>query len=618
MANVPFTTVLGLFVDHTLTDAERTALRVKHGDSWDSVTWGEYGTFVDEVGHGLLDLGVKPGDRVAILSANRAEWHVADLATMSVGAVTVPLYPNAASEQLVYLLNHSKSRACFVEGSRQVARIIEHVADLPLLEWILLIDSSSETSETSETSEAVPATRPSTIAYDALRARGRAQVEREPNLLGERRGSLQPSDVATIVYTSGTTGPPRGAMLTHANLTATVEMISSVLPLSTDDRFLSFLPLSHIAERIVSHIGQIVSGGETWFARDLSTVAGDLLDCRPTVFFAVPRVWEKMRDVLAARLRSMPSPVAGLVGHERAVVSRIKADRAGGVEPALTDRVQEVLFDATLGYGVRRAVGLDHARLLLSGAAPIDDALVTWLHGVGLPVGQVYGQTEVCGPTSISRPGHIRIGTVGQPLPGEEVVIAEDGEVLVRGANVFAGYVDDPEKTAEALDTDGWLHTGDLGRFDPDGELRIVGRKKDLIATSQGKKIAPQELENRLRADRFISQAVLFGEGKPYLVALITVDADAVADWAVPGGKPLATEALASDPDVLREIADAVRKVNESFSSAEQIKKWAVLTRDFTVDAGELTPTLKVVRRIVAANFADHLEALYAESGEVA
>ena len=277
----------------------------------------------------------------------------------------------------------------------------------------------------------------------------------------------------------------------------------------------------------------------------------------------------------------------------------------------LLDRLFDALFDRTVGHTIRKRIGLDRARLLLSGAAPIDDGLVRWLHEVGIAVGQVYGQTEVCGPTSMSRPGRIRIGTVGKPLPGEEVLIAEDGEVLVRGPNVCAGYLDDAIHTGELIDPLGWLHTGDVGRFDADGELRIIGRKKDLIATAQGKKIAPQEIENRLRADRFISQVVVVGEGRPYLVALITIDPDAISDWAKSRGKSLAIESLADDPDVHRHIADAIETLNSDLASFEQIKRWTFLPRDLTIDAGELTPTLKIVRPVVTQHYADRIDELY-------
>lgn len=603
--------LLDVFANHVRDHAERTAMRAHRAFGWESISWGVYGRMVDELAIALIDCGIEAGDRISVLSSNRPEWHVSDLAIMSVGAVTVPLYPTAASSQLAYLLGHSRSRLCFVENQQQLDRIAEHFPELPDLERIVLIDTARESHV--ETIPTDPKAQPVTLSFEQLLVRGRAE-RAGGNLLNARRAVIEPSDIATIVYTSGTTGPPRGAELTHANLMATVAMITSVLSLGSDDRFLSFLPLSHIAERIVSHVGQIVSGGETWFARNISTVAEDLLACRPTVFFAVPRVWEKLRDSLSARLRELPLPLRLAIDQKQRVTDRCEAVAQTGRAPALTDRVQQVLFDRTIGNGIRRRVGLDQSRLLLSGAASIDDDLVRWLHEMGITVGQVYGQTEVCGPTTMSRPGRVRIGTVGSPLPGEEVVIAGDGEVLVRGPNVCRGYFEDAAKTAELIDAQHWLHTGDIGAFDGEGNLRITGRKKDLIATSHGKKIAPQEIENRLRADRFISQAVVIGEGRPYLVALVTVDADALIDWATARNKPLDSELLASDPDVRGEIDKAFARVNADFSNAEQVKKWAVLDRDFTVEAGELTPTLKIVRPVVSQHYAERIEELYAHT----
>ncbi len=603
--------LLDMFADHVRDHADRTAMRVHRSSGWESISWGAYGRMVNELAAALIDGGIEAGDRVSVLSSNRPEWHAADLATMAIGAVTVPLYPTAAGPQLAYLLGHSRSRLCFVENQQQLDRLAEHFADLPALERIVLFDAASD--EAIDKVPFNPKARPETLSFKQFLLRGRAE-RAGGDVIDSRSAAIKASDIATIVYTSGTTGPPRGAEITHANLMATVAMITSVLPLGPDDRFLSFLPLSHIAERIVSHVGQIVSGGETWFARSISSVAEDLLACRPTIFFAVPRVWEKMRDSLSVRLRGLPLPLRLAIGQQQRVADRCEAVAQTDRSPALTDQVQRVLFDRTIGHGIRRRVGLDQSRLLLSGAAPINDELVRWLHEVGITVGQVYGQTEVCGPTTMSRPGRVRIGTVGSPLPGEEVVIAGDGEVLVRGPNVCRGYFEDDAKTAELIDAEHWLHTGDIGAFDREGNLRITGRKKDLIATSHGKKIAPQEIENRLRSNRIISQAVVIGEGRPYLVALVTIDADALSDWALQHNKPLSSEFLASDPGFRREIDRAFSRVNAEFSSAEQVKKWTVLERDFTVEAGELTPTLKVVRPVVSQHYAERIDELYAHA----
>jgi long-chain acyl-CoA synthetase len=447
-----------------------------------------------------------------------------------------------------------------------------------------------------------------------LRALGTQRLANDPALVRRARDAVALDDVATIVYTSGTTGPPKGAVLTHANVMATLRSVTQIVPLSPDDRFLSFLPLSHITERSVSHFGLIASGGETWFARSISTVAEDLPDCRPTIFFAVPRVWEKFREGIEERISDM----RGLRGRAaRAYLSlalRRRAGRATGGRTTIPTNAAWLALDATVGRRLRAQLGLDRARMTVSGAAPIQADLVGWFNGIGIPLVEGYGQTEVALATALNPPGAARVGTVGPPLPGVRVRLAADGEILVQGDNVCRGYWNDERATRELIDEDGWLHSGDLGAFDDHGYLRITGRKKDLIITAHGKNVAPQNLETDLASHPLIGQAVVVGDGRRFLTALLALDDVAVANWArVHDRGAVGLESLAHDPDLRKELTDAVAAVNRRHSRVEHIRHWRVLPRSLTIASGELTPTLKVKRELVSERYRELIEEMYAE-----
>jgi long-chain acyl-CoA synthetase len=600
----PGATLVGLFTDRVKRWPDRPALRESVGGSWRSITWGEYGTAVSEAAAGLIDLGVDAGDRVGILAGNQPRWHMADVAILASAGVSVPAYPSAASSQIAYVLAHSGCRACFVGDPDQLAKLLLAHRRLPALEHIVLLGDAPDGLDDDLL-----------VTFDDLCAIGRDRLRREPRVVEDRYEAIRPESLATIVYTSGTTGPPKGAQLTHANVTATVASITSAVPVGPTDRFLSFLPLSHIAERVVSHAGQVASGGETWFTRSLATLAEDLRACRPTIFFAVPRVWEKFRAAILDELTRAPGPVRALADrYVRLGLAHVDArDPARSHGPMrLPDLVAYLALDRTIGARIRAKLGLDQGRVFVSAAAPIDADLVRWFHAIRLPIAEVYGQTEDCGPTTMNRTGRIRVGTVGEPLPGVEVRIARDGEILVRGANVCAGYHDDPEATAELLTADRWMRTGDLGTLDSDGYLHITGRKKDLIVTSSGKNIAPQDIETRLRAQPLLSQAIVVGDRRSYLTALLALDVEAAIARIGDGDQHVELEALSSHPVVEHEIAEAVDRVNADRAPIERIKAWRILPRELTIAAGELTPTLKVKRDVVTARFGLLVEEMYA------
>ncbi len=575
---------------------------------WGSMAWADYGVLVDRLASAFVQWGIDPGDRVAILSENRWEWHVADVATMMVGAISVPVYPTSSISQTRYVLEHCGAKLCLLSNLDQFRKVLAGLRAESTLEHLVLLDEDAVVDK--DETPGVESLGINVWTWHEMIAMWR-QSSTAHGEVEKRRSSIRENDIATIVYTSGTTGPPKGVMLSHRNIVRTVDMIRCVVPLANSDRCLSFLPLSHIAERIVSHFGQIASGGETWFAESFSTVAADIVDCRPTLFFAVPRVWEKVRDSFEIELHRMGGlrkiAVRTYLSVGKDVYTYVDSGRPPRVRTALTHR----LLDRFVGQQIRSKVGLNSAKALFSGAAPIDPGLLGWLRLLGLHVGEVYGQTEVCGPTTVSPPDHIRIGTVGPPLPGVELKIADDSEVLVRGPNVCAGYYCNEAASQELFDDDGWMRSGDLGELDRDGYLRITGRKKDLMKTAQGKYIAPQELETRLRSARFIANAVVVAEGRPFVSAILTLDPEAVVPWADHRGKSLSLEALSKDLDVLGEIKREVDDLNREFSQPEQVKRWCVLPRDFTLESGELTPTLKTVRPVVLEHFSENVEAMY-------
>lgn len=596
-------TVVRRFWERVDTHPGRPALRSYHDGAWRALDWGEYGTAVAEVAAGLLTLGIRPGERVGLLSGNRPEWHIADLAILSIGAVTVPVYATNSSPQVAYVLGDANARVCFVDGAEQLAKVLLHREQLPQLEHIVGLG-------------ALPGLDRDSLVSDLglLRTDGRNRLAAEPDAVARRATAVRPGDTATLVYTSGTTGPPKGTMITHGNLDWTASAVEAMVRLTPDDRFLSYLPLSHIAERVTSHVGQIVSGGETWFAKSMATVPEDLRACRPTIFFAVPRVWQKFHEAIVEQVAAKPKPMRALIERYMELGAASVRAREQGSEFARRQHRQYRLLDRTFGALLRRKLGLDRARIIVSSAAPIHPDLVRWFHAIGLPIAEVWGQTEDCGPATINPPDAIRIGTVGVPVPGLEVRTADDGELFVRGGSVCAGYFGHPEATAELIDPEGWMATGDLGAIDADGYVRITGRKKDLIINAAGKNISPSEIETRLAMEPLIGHAVVIGDGRKYLVALLTLDPDDAADWAERHGAFADTAALVDDPALRTEIDAGVERVNRQHAPVEQIKQWRLLPEPFSVDGGELTPTLKVKRAVVMERNADIVEEMYAQA----
>ena len=592
-------TIVDAFRHNVRTIPDRAALRWNSANAWLTLTWSEYGRAVAEVAAGLAEVGVAPGDRIAILSGNRPEWHLADFGVLGSGAVTVPLYPTSSSEQVAYILGHSEACLCFVENNGQLAKVLKIRDQLPNLDRVVVLADGLQFDD------------PRVMGLAELRSVGVRRLGREPDLFDVRAAAVMPKQLATLVYTSGTTGLPKGAMITHANVMWTLQSAVSVFDLKDGERFLSFLPLSHIAERMISEFASTALGGETWFARSLGTVGKDLRDCRPTVFFAVPRIWEKLRDAILDNLDGSRAwqrlAVDRFVELSEHVAERQAVGR--GVPPwaALPHKA----LDMTIGTLIRRELGLDQARIMVSSAAPIHPNLLRWLGAIGLPVLELYGQTETCGPTTANPPEDNRVGTVGRALPGVTLRIADDGEILVQGGNVCSGYILDPEGTAELIDRDGWMHSGDMGNLDDDGYLHITGRKKDLIITAAGQNVAPQDIESDLRNHELLSEAVVIGDGRRYLTALLTLDIGALVKWGHERGKQVAPQTLTVDPDLGDTIDQIVEEVNAKRSQVEHVRAYRVLDHEFAIASGEMTQTLKVKRNVVIDKYRSVVDEMY-------
>ncbi len=571
-------------------------------EEWKVVTWAENLLAARQIAGGLAELGVVPGERVAILSANRVEWHLADLGTLLNGSVTVPVYPTSSASQVAYILGHAEAAVCFVDTHARLGKLIEVRDELPSLSRVILTEGTRRAGDSF------------IVGFDALRSAGASRLSRHPDAVDERCRNVRAEQLATIVYTSGASGTPKGAMLTHANIMSALRNVTPVYDIGEGERLLSFLPLSHIAERMMSELMPIAIAGETWFARSLATVAEDLPACRPSAFLAVPRVWEKLRETVERQVRAQPLPLRLAVqSYVRLGMRKVSSEQEAApmTRPA---RSAYRALDVTLGRMMRQRLGLDRAHVVATAAAPAHPELIRWFHAVGLPLLQMYGQTEGCGPTAANRAGQVRIGTVGTALPGMLVTIGEDGEILLKGGNVCLGYLKDPVATAELIDADGWMHTGDTGAFDADGSLRILGRKKDIIITAAGENIAPEGIESDLTNHPLISEAIVVGEGRRYLVALVTLDPEGLTDWARQHHKLGDLETLAAEPDLRAQIQAAVDQVNAKRSHVESIRKFRVLARALTAEAGELTPTMKVRRSVVYDHNSDVISELYADS----
>ncbi|HSO92928.1 MAG TPA: long-chain fatty acid--CoA ligase, partial [Candidatus Dormibacteraeota bacterium] len=544
------------------------------------------GRVVGRLANALMGEGLQPQDRVAIWSSNRPQWQIADLAIMHAGAVTVAVYSTLAEEQVKYLLHHSGAKVLIVEERKLLDQVAAMRSELPQLKRVILIEG-----ETPEIEGWV-------IRWEDALRRGDEFGRGRPGLLTSRWQAVKPDDMASLIYTSGTTGPPKAAILTHRNLTWTAETTLNCLPGDATDRALSYLPLAHVLERVVSHLRQLCTGCEVYFCPSVDQVMTLVREVRPTYFTSVPRLWEKIYDGIRGRMDNVSGTRRLIRDWALLMAARRTAAYERGQQPSPWVKAQWRLADRIVFSKIREAIGLDQVKICVSGSAPVSPDMLRFFYGIGIEILEGYGLTETTAPATVNRPGSARFGTVGPALPGVELRIASDGEILIRGKNVFEGYLKDEKATREALE-DGWLRSGDVGELDSDGFLKITDRKKDLFKTSGGKYVAPAAMENSLSGKPGIGQVVILGDGRPFVAALITLDPDSSVGKR---GK--------EDASVTRLVDEAIAQVNKGLSHPEQIKKWAILDGDFVV-GDELTPTMKVKRKRIAEKYRSQIEELY-------
>jgi len=599
-------TLVHVFWERVKGSPERPAVFHKVAGIYRPVIWREQGRVVELLVGGLLNLGLERGDKVAILSSSRPQWTWADLAIMSSGAVTIPIYATLAALEIEYLLKHSDSVGLFVENETQLKKLLT-LKELPAaLRFIVLIDGEPPAHSGSPLR---------ILKWEDLLKDGEVYLPAHPNLAGERLAQVRPEDVATICYTSGTTGLPKGVMLLHMNIYACCRAMSHFIGFHPDDVGLSFLPLAHVYERVGGQFISIYEGLISAYAESMETVAQNLIEVRPTILNGVPRFYEKIYNRIHSEVRHMPKAQQYLIrwalalGKRAAKYQQNPGDGAKEIARKIY-RAELRVAERLVFSRIRRRFG-GRVRFMVSGAAPLSPDVQLFFETLGMPVIEGYGLTETSAPVTCNTPNGVKHGTVGRPMPGIEIKVAEDGEVMVRGPTVFAGYYKDEEATRQAFQ-DGWFLTGDIGEIDDEGYLKIKDRKKDIIITAGGKHVAPQFLENLFVDESLISHILVYGDRRKYITALITLHPDALATFASAASITYSSpEELIHHPQVLQEVEAVVSRKNQRLASFEQIKKFLILDRDFSVDANELTPTLKLKRKVVVEKYSQLLDSLY-------
>jgi len=567
------------------------AVCFKQGGQWVKRSFAEVEETVRALSLGLVDLGVEKGDKVSILANTRPEWTYIDFAALSAGAIVVPIYQTNSPEECQYVLENSDAKVVVVEDDEQLEKIRAVRDRLPLLEHVVRMTGSSEDA----------------ISLEDLAARGNG---REASEWETRWRSVTKEDVCTFIYTSGTTGPPKGCIITHGNYRAMLDMVQENSVIEGEDLTYLYLPLAHSFALLIQ-LGSFDLGATlAYWERDPLKILPNLAELKPTYFPSVPRIFEKIYTAATSAMEKEGGLKKAIFEWAIGVGAKMRAAEREERKPGLLLRRQYAFADKRVLSKVRALFG-GNLRLAVSGAAPINPDILRFFDSAGVLILEGWGMTETSTAATISTPEDFKLGTIGKPFPGCDVKIAADGEILVKGPNVFQGYYKNEEATRETI-VDGWLHTGDLGEVDPDGFIKITGRKKDIIITAGGKNITPANLENEIKQHPLVSQCVVVGDRKPYLVALVTLDPEDAAAYAKENGLPEDPAKLAADPQIRQTVEDHVDTVNEKFARVEQIKKIAILPHDLSQESGELTPTLKVKRAVVAQKHEQEIEALYA------
>ena len=580
---------------------DRVAMRKKEYGLWHDISWNEFYRDVRYIGSALISMGLKKGECVSIIGDNCPEWAIIDLGIQCVGGVAVGVYSTNAWPQVEYVVQNSESGCFFVENEEQLDKWLQFRDKAPFLKKVIVWDLEGLRHFED----------PMVMTYDAILELGRETVEKEPDLFENRMNEVTHEDLSVLIYTSGTTGPPKGAMLTHRNVTWMGRAIVEDNPVYDTDEVMSFLPLCHIFERLFSVFAQITHGYTVNFIESLDTVTDNMREISPTVGYAVPRIWEKYMSAVYIRMsdatwfKRLVFGIAYKIGKKRATLRMNFKD---------VPSYLEILFQIAYFMVFRKLkerLGFDRLRIAYSGAAPIAPDVLHFFQSIGVNLVEGYGQTEDTGVTCVSPSGKVKFGTVGPPLPGTEVKIAEDGEILVKSPSVFKGYYGNPKETEETI-KDGWLYSGDVGEIDEDGYLKITDRKKDIIVTAGGKNITPQYIENKLKASPYINDAVIIGDKRKFISCLVMIDEDNVVKYAQDNKIQFSTyKDLTQSPEIIKFIQDEMNKVNETLSRVEQVKKFTILPKKLYEEDGEVTPTMKVKRKYVNEAFGDLIEAMY-------
>ena len=571
---------------------EDPAYYERTGGEWKPTSWRQYADEVSSAAKAMIALGIEPGHVVTILGFNQPSWVIADVAAMAVGAVPAGIYTTNSPRECHYILDHSESPLLVIEDEGQWAKVEQIRGELPNLKRVIIMRGGPEIDD------------PMAMSWEEFNAAGDSVGS---EALDARLAALEPNKLATLIYTSGTTGPPKGVMLSHDNLMWTASQAIHATEIGKSDTSVSYLPLSHIAEQVFSVHGPASSGWAVYYAESIEKLADNLKEVQPTVFFAVPRVWERFYAGVTAELGKATGVKAKIAQWATGVAAKTSKLRNEGKEPTGALAAQFKVADALVLSKVKAALGLSRANVLITAAAPISNELLEFFGTLDIRIQEVYGQSEDTGPSTMNQSDAIRYGSGGRAFPGAEVKIASDGEILVKGRNVFIGYYKDPEATATTL-VDGWLQSGDLGEIDDDGFLWITGRKKDIIITAGGKNIAPKPLEGGLKDHELISEAVVIGDRRKFLSVVVTLDEEASERYMLENHLegPAHTDGQIHD-----EIQEAIDELNKGFARVEQLKKFAILPRQLSIEGGELTPTLKVKRNKVNEHFAEIIDGMY-------
>ena len=601
--NLPLT-LPGRLSMHAHSTPNSVALREKKFGVWHEYTWRDYYDHVAKAAFALAELGISEGDHIAILSENRVEWLFADLATQALGARAVGIYQTNPTADVAYVLSHSQSKVLFCEDQEQVDKTIEAHTDIPSVEHIVVFDPRGLRHLEDDR----------VISWADFMVNGTNRVALEPKWFEQRVMDLDPDAPAMVVYTSGTTGQPKGALLTGRNALGVIDNVVNKIDVNAGDSLLSYLPLCHVAEKIFTYFIPLTAGAVVHFGESIDTVRQDLVEVSPSIFLGVPRIWEKMHASIILKMKDSSWLKRTLFHWAIKVGAEVEARRYDGTLRFI-DRWHYFWADLFIFRPLQERLGMRRCHLPCSGAAPISPGLLSWFHAIGIRIYEGFGQTESAGLISLNLPKEYRIGSVGRALPGTELRLGEDGEILASGPNVFSGYLHNAKATQSTIDKEGWLQTGDIGHIDDDGYLYITGRKKEIIITAGGKNLSPEKIENILKMSPYIKEAVAIGDRRKFVSALIQIDLESTGDWATRRELSYTSfEDLTNKPEVEQLIKDEVRIANESLVRVEQVRAFRLLPKELHQDDGEMTATQKIRRRAVTEKFDRLIDSMYGGS----